>query len=223
MGLLKRLFGKGQHPAPNANERVDGIEPPVINVEQDEEAVIPEKPEWEIRQEEAERLAQEGREMRQKIMQEQGVNIDQFTDKKTLDDATALLDEFVPLWKELKAASKKAHVSGEFKNLTKAGKIPKNVFVGSMSKQWDNARTFDYDIICVEIKYKADGSINMADISMNHNGKHISIAIRSKGGLLAISTIDWYDVKRDIRDRLYDGEDIDAKEMLVNDWESIWR
>ncbi len=155
-------------------------------------------------------------------MRENGVDIEQFTDDKTIEDSLWFLDSLVPSWRKLKVSRGDVRVSGEFNNLTKAGKIPKNVFSGSMSISLEDERTLDYEIVSTKISYKADGSINMVDISINYRHKHLAVAIRNKDDEMGISTIDMYDIRRDVRSRLYNGEDIDARRMLIDEWDSVW-
>lgn len=216
MGLLAKLFGKDGYPAPNPNDRVDGVEPPYAEPQHQE------KQRWQVEWEESQRLAEEGREIRRNIMRENGVDIEQFTDDKTIEDSLWFLDSLVPSWRKLKVSRGDVRVSGEFNNLTKAGKIPKNVFSGSMSISLEDERTLDYEIVSTKISYKADGSINMVDISINHRHKHLAVAIRNKDDEMGISTIDMYDIRRDVRSRLYNGEDIDARRMLIDEWDSVW-
>lgn len=229
MGLFRKLFGLDDLPAPNPKERVDGIEPPIEEhcAEQEIELVIsmsePSDSDWEAKREEQIRLQNEGKAMRRIAIMGQGVNIDQFTDAKTLDDALVALDTFVPKWSDLNVSSDLAIISGDFQNLTKTGKVPKNVYIGRVFMEEQAYYVDAIDSVSVEIKYMADGSINMANVGLNHNAKHLSFALRNKDGSWEITSIDTYDIRRDFRQRIYNGDSRDAQELLISAWDVIWK
>lgn len=149
--------------------------------------------------EERERLAEEGRKIRKERIAEQGVDVDMFTTDKVAADALVFLDSFAPAYRKLSLQVENANVNGDFQNLTKTGKLPKNVFYGT----FDLYEFGTDDSIIVHIKYLASGAVNMVDLHLWHNHVRHGMSIRTVDGDYRITCITSTDLRRDVETTLY--------------------
>lgn len=121
--------------------------------------------------EESQKRSEEERITRYEEMIDAGVDVDLFSNGMIEEDAYVLLDYFVPIWRSVNTSSFEKRAGYDFKPLTKAGKVPKNAVSGSFSLSKSNAYA-PGKLISVVTKYKADGSVNMADLTIGLDGKY---------------------------------------------------
>lgn len=151
---------------------------------------------------ERERLADEGRQIRKERIAAAGVDVSMFTPEKVKRDALGFLDEFAPSYRRLNVDTKDARISGDFQNLTKTGKLPKNVYQGSIDVP-DPRYPASTDNVIVHLKYLADGAVNMADLHLWHDGVRHGMSIRTVEGEYRITSITTTDMRRDLETTLY--------------------
>lgn len=201
MGLFfnrTKRVSEGGYPPPNPNDRVDLPAP-------EREHAIMETAVEEPTLVDYQSLADEGNAIRRQRLAEIGVDVGMFTKKKVLNDAIAVLDEYAPSYTLLKTNLSRAHVAGEFSNLTKTGKAPKNVYVGHVTAESTLMRgnSFESDSVIIEIKYLKDGSINMADLHLWHAHVRHGMSIRTVDGDRRVTCITKTDMHRNLEDTLY--------------------
>lgn len=146
-----------------------------------------------------EREVREGYVLRARALSDAGVDLEQFSEPRAVADALAIFDGMVSIdpvgWRE---TIKRAKVNLNPQNLTKAGKVPKNV----VEAQIDGMPYEGPGVICY-LKYMADGSINMADFHIWHNHIKHSVFVRTVDGDHRITSIERYDMKRDFRKQVF--------------------
>lgn len=243
MGLFKKFFRQGQPPAPKANDRVGGIEPPGtitvsfddvvdLNNEEDRDLLISAiakemvasslgycepTPEEIVEQKERERLAEEGRKIRRARIAEQDVAVDLFTDAKTEVDAIEFLDRFSPQWRVLRIGNGEKRINGDFQNLTKTGKLPKNVYVAHFGiDELPSTSNAPIDMVIVHLKYLKDGSVNMFDAHLWRNYVRHGYSVRMVEGEYRITSITSTDMNRELETTLYlDAAPSDAETAIA--------
>lgn len=157
-------------------------------------------------EEERKRLSEEGRQIRKEKIAENGVDVNIFTNNKILNDAISFLDKFAPSYKYLSVNMFNSNINGDFKNLTKTGKLPKNVFEASIiadSFYTDFESPDKDDSVIVHLKYLADGTVNMVDLHLWHKKKRHGMSIRTIDNEYRITSITTTDILRDIQETLY--------------------
>ncbi len=141
----------------------------------------------------------EGRLMRARALSDAGVDLEQFSESDVIDHSIEFLDEFIPLWRKLSITPNNYQSSLDPLNLTKSGKIPKNVVEGRFSADGYPIR----DSAICQIKYMADGTVNMADLIVWHDGKQVKVSVRTVGDEHRITSVEFYDLGRDFRKLIY--------------------
>lgn len=153
---------------------------------------------------ERERLAEEGKVERKRRMADQGVDVSLFTDDMVRKDALTILNSFSPSWGVLRVSVDDAEYSGDFQNLTKTGKVPKNVFNGRYGI--DGAPSVPngvHDMVSVSLRYLQDGSVNMADVHLWHNALNLTYTVRIIDGEYRVTSITTTDLATGINDTRY--------------------
>lgn len=160
--------------------------------------------EWKAASRERQHLADEGREERKRRMAELGLDVAIFTDDMVREDVLSILDNFSPAWDVLRVSVDDAEIVGDFQNLTKTGKMPKNVFDGQYSI--DGAPTVPNgprDMVMVTVRYLKDASVNMADAHLWTNNICIGYSVRLVDGEYRITSITRNDLNTGVQDTLY--------------------
>lgn len=192
-----------QPPAPDPSSRVSI---PNANIEEDESSWGREydrqREQWEAECRERERAMAEGKVLRARALYDAGVDLEQFSEGRVVDDIMNAIEFFAPQAINLAIDFSDARVSLDVQNLTKAGKVPKNVVIGRLSVE-ERGIQYPNDSIIGEVKYMADGSINMIDLHIWHNNLKHSVSIRTVDGMHQITSIEYFDMPRDFRKLLY--------------------
>lgn len=142
----------------------------------------------------------EGFILRGRALADAGVDLHQFSEEKAKEDAHKYFIEIAPNWSsELGNYLYIATCTLNPENLTKSGKIPKNVVVAHV----DGVSPLTNDGVIACIKYMADGNINMIDFHIWKTHVKNSVSMRLHDEQLKITSIDYYDMKRDFRKLLY--------------------
>lgn len=173
-------------------------------------------PERMAEMEERDRLAEEGRVIRRERIAEQGVDVESFTDAKIEADAIWVLDTFSPRWRALRLARCQKQISGDFQNLTKTGKLPKNVFEGHfyLDESPANPAT-PADSAILHIKYLKDGVMNMADVHLWRNQVRHGYSVRIVDGEYRITSITSTDLRRNLEDTLFLNQSPESNDEAV--------
>lgn len=148
------------------------------------------------------RLAAEGAQARRERMREMGVDVGSFTERKVVADARAILSDFFPETSTMAVDLRTARVTIDFQNLTKTGRLPKNVARVQLVCD-SKPGTKPEESLVVNMKYLRDGSINMADVYAWRNKIGISISVRTVDGRYCITYVTRTDILRDLYDPLY--------------------
>lgn len=207
MGLFRKIFGRGQYPAPNPMDRVDGIEAPHMDDCSYNDEI-----------EERIQAAEEGARIRAERMSNQKVDTSMFTRDKINNDMVCILDEFSPSWRKMGLDVSKAYGGGSFSNLTKAGKVPKNVYEGgfTITRQRGNSE----DTVTASVKYLIDGTVNSSDVHLWRDHVRVTYRVRIVDGRHAVTFIEAYELKKDLRTLVYSNRDAnfsgDPTEILSN-------
>lgn len=163
---------------------------------------------------EAERKREIGNEEKKSRLEAMGVPVHVFTCSKVRDDAMMLVRSFVPAPPcSLGVDFRSARTAIDFQNLTKTGKLPKNVafaqFDASGGEDWKDRR-----FVIANIKYLKDGGVNMADIHIWAGHVRASIEVRPVDGALRTARVTRYDMDYDVLDVIYsrdrDGTDAEG-------------
>ncbi len=160
--------------------------------------------EWKAAERESQRLAEEGRVERKRRMAELGLDVSLFTDDMVREDVLSILDNFSPAWDVLRVSVDDAEIVGDFQNLTKTGKLPKNVFDGHYSI--DGAPIVPNgprDMVIANIRYLKDASVNMADVHLWTNNVNFAYAVRLVDGEYRITSITRNELNTGVQDTLY--------------------
>ncbi|NBJ67764.1 hypothetical protein [Adlercreutzia caecimuris] len=141
----------------------------------------------------------EGNALKRKDLEDAGLDLSEFSSEKSLLDAKNFLDMFTPDYQKLDAALDDSKIHLKFSNLTKAGKLPKNVVEASINC---SSSSSDDSIICY-IKYLKTGYPNMAEVHLWHNHVRISASIRTVEGDFRITYIVMSDMRKDYEKTLH--------------------
>lgn len=163
--------------------------------------------------------AEEGKKLRYAALVEAGVDLSQFTRQLALDDTREMLEEFLPEALEDGYSLKGAMSTFNPMNLTKAGKVPKNVMCATVSVGPPLA-----DSIICNIKYMADGKVNMAEMTIWRDQQSVSFGVRRSGDSYVIKTIECSSILKDFRKLLYSEKNPDGKdprEVLSSAFEKV--
>lgn len=153
---------------------------------------------------ERERLAEEGKAERRRRMADHGVDVSLFTDDMVRKDALTILNSFSPSWGVLRVSVDDAEYSGGFQNLTKTGKVPKNVFDGRYGIDGaPSAPNGVHDMVSVSLRYLQDGSVNMADVHLWHNALNLTYTVRIIDGEYRVTSITTTDLATGVNDTRY--------------------
>lgn len=211
MGLFNRKKKKQRE---FTDEELDYLANNIVNMT----FGAPMSPEEKAGLERREKLAEEGRRERERRIASLGVDVELFTKAKIEEDAIRFLDLCSPHWRLFKLKEKSA--SCDFQNLTKTGKLPKNVCVAQFNfSGLPEGRHTSIDSVIVNLKYLQDGSVNMADIHLWHSGEGISYTVRRNEESYRITSIVRIDIDRDLRTTVYVEGTNDDDPILVLDRE----
>lgn len=190
-------------PTPKTFTRVVVLETPVADSASEQDAEYArQREQWEQERHDREKAMAEGKVMRARALMDAGVDLEQFSEGQVIDDIMNALEFFVPQSINLAVDFADAKAWLDAQNLTKAGKIPKNVVIGRMSVE-ESEYKYPQDSVIGEVKYMADGSINMIDLHIWHDAIKHSVSIRTVNGVHQITSIDYLDMSRDFRKLLY--------------------
>ena len=129
-----------------------------------------------------------------------GVNVDQFSSEKAIADAFMLLHRFVPeICLPTFNKEQMQIVHYRFSELTSTGKVPKNVAFWNVSTGPFDSNRF---ASCV-IKYLADGTVNMANISTWIEKIEYKICVRPYNEGYRIARIDCWNLIAEKRSLLF--------------------
>lgn len=213
MGLFFSPFRKSKE-RKNAGMNLEGIE---IEVKAGEEnlfmndladAIVSQlfgKPlteEEKAEMEEQKRLTREGERIRKEKMAAMGIAVDELTQIKVLTDTASILDSFVPGYRRLHMDFHKGDVFIDFCNLTRTGKIPKNVANAQYmcnTLPEENPR----ESLIVNLKYMADMSINMADVYVWRSDIGMGVYVRKVNGIHRITCVTRKNMSTNVEDALY--------------------
>ncbi len=151
------------------------------------------------------RLATEGAQARRERMREMGVDVGSFTERKVIADARAILRDFFPETSTMDVDLRTARVTVDFQNLTKTGRLPKNVARAQLICDSKPGAKPEESLV-VNMKYLRDGSLNMADVNAWRNKIGISVSVRIVDGSHRITYVTRTDILRDLYDPLYSME-----------------
>lgn len=188
----------------------------VVELAQPDAAHEQERKAREDRHESEQKEFHKGQLLRARALADAGVDLEQFSEQAALNDARLLLGRFAPEYRKLRVELGGAKVNIIAQNLTKAGKVPKNVIEAQIDANGGMAGIGD--CIIGYLKYMADGSINMADFHLWHEWVKHSVYIRTGKQEPHIASIEYYDAKRDFRKLLFSEKEsfqgVAAEEIL---------
>lgn len=157
------------------------------------------------------RSLDEGKRLRFQTLSNAGVDLSLFSEDRARNDAAFFIGRTIPedyFWVQ---SVMSAIVTLDPKNLTKAGKVPKNVLeagINGIDDQTDGG-------VIGSIKYLADGRINMMDYHLWRNHIKHTFSIRVVQGMFRITFVEVYDLQRDFRNLLYSNkEPADCAEQI---------
>lgn len=174
--------------------------------------------------EEREQAEKEGLRIRRERLEAAGVDVGMFTDAKAERDAMAMLAEFVPQTAAFPMDSGERHVGVDFKNLTKTGKIPKNVAKANVWKTWPIGER-EYGMIVSNITYMKDGSANLVDLHVWGVKCGVGVSARIYDGRHEIAYVVLIESDTDVRTTLYsrDAGDADPRSAVAKAFETMER
>ncbi|WP_305296594.1 hypothetical protein [Parvibacter caecicola] len=154
--------------------------------------------------EEERRLKEEGFEIRRARIREMGVDVEALDAERVTVDALGILNEFSPEWRKLNLDLDYVQVKTDFPNLTKTGKLPKNVFSATLCAD-DRKVGYGHlsDMAIVSLKYLSDSTVNMADVHLWRNGIRVGYSVRRVQGEFRITSITSTDMRREVDTTIY--------------------
>lgn len=152
--------------------------------------------------EERERAEKEGLRIRRERLEAAGVDVGMFTDEKAERDAMVMLAEFVPQTAAFPMDIGNRHVGVDFKNLTKTGKVPKNVASANVWKTWPIGQ-YEDGMVVSNITYLRDGSANLVDLNVWGVKCGTCVSVRPTDGRHEIVYVVLIERDKDVRTTLY--------------------
>lgn len=169
----------------------------------------PPTPEEVAEMEKRKRLAEEGARTRKERILALGVDPRMFSKAKVKACAIGFLDEFAPLYKRLSVDFEKARVDGDYPNLTRTGKLPKNVHTASFCAEAGAPINRPQDSVIMSISYLRDGIPNLVDMHLWHNHIRHGVFIRPSENGYQITCVERVDNRTAVRDTLFLNTDHD--------------
>lgn len=172
--------------------------------------------------EERERAEKEGLRVRRERLEAAGVDVGMFTDVKAERDALAMLSEFVPHVARFPIDPNSGHVGVDFKNLTKTGKVPKNVASANVWKTWPIGEREEGTVVS-NITYLRDGSANLVDLNVWGVKCGVSVSVRPVDGRHEVVYVVLVEIDTDLRTTLYsrDAGDHDPGAAVARAFDSM--
>lgn len=172
--------------------------------------------------EERKRIEEEGLRIRRERLSEAGVDVAMFTEEKVEKDAASMLAKFIPQVVGLPVNTSSKHIGIDFKNMTKTGKVPKNVASAAFRMSWPIGARLDGTIV-VNLTYTSDGGMNLVDMHVWAAQCGMSVSVRLIDGERQIVYVVLTEVDTGVKTTMYsrDAGDSNPDEAVTKAFASI--